>query len=255
MEAIARKPYQGVLNIIRFNWHFYVIAFASVIALLTAAPFMSNLMFWVCVSFAIGIITSTCISLLVSHYVYDRSNLYDFEWLPELRWKGESIVNIHAGFDETSAILKKTFPDSRLMVFDFYDPVKHTEISIERARKAYPPFDGTNKITTGNLPVASNSAGLIMNIFALHEVRDHKERITFLRQQVAALGNDGRVVVVEHLRDMPNLLAYNIGFFHFLSESEWNNNFQKAGLALEKKFKVTPFISVFILQKVDGSTH
>jgi hypothetical protein len=255
MEAVVRKPYQGVFNIIRFNWHFYVIAGLFVITSFIIALLLESLMFWFCMAIATGVITSTFVSLLVSYYVYDRSDLYEFEWLREMN-KGEiqNIVNIHAGFDETSLLLKKSFPTAGIQVFDFYDPVKHTEVSIERARKAYPSFKGTIKITTSKLPIPPNSTDLIFNIFALHEVRDRKERIEFLKQQVTGLGNDGRVVVVEHLRDFPNFFAYTIGFFHFFSEREWINSFLGAGLQPDRKFSITPFITVFILKKANGNT-
>jgi hypothetical protein len=94
----------------------------------------------------------------------------------------------------------------------------------------------------------------VFNIFALHEVRNRDERINFLKEQVAVLRKEGQVVIVEHLRDVPNFLAYNIGFFHFLSGTEWNHNFLQAGLFIVKRFKITPFINVFILRKADGDT-
>jgi len=255
METVMRKPCQGVFNIIRFNWHFYVLAAAFAITLFAAGLFMNGPMFWLCISIAIGIIASTFISLFVSYYVYDRSGLYDFHWLQQFnKLETPNILNIHAGFDETSTILKDNFPTANLQVFDFYDPEKHTEVSIERARKTYPPFKETVKITTCTLPIAANSADLTFNIFALHEVRDGNERIQFLKEQVARLENDGRIIVVEHLRDIPNFLAYNVGFFHFFSEREWIKNFLQAGLEIERKFKITAFISVFILKKRNGNT-
>jgi len=255
METVMRKSYQGVFNIIRFNWHFYVIAAAFVTTLFTVALAMGESMFWLCILPAIGIFASASISLLVSYYIYDRSDLYDFNWLQQFnKWETPNIVNIHAGFDETSTILKNNFPTASLFVFDFYDPSKHTEVSIERARKAYPPFKGTVKIMTRALPMATSSADLTFNIFALHEVRDGNERVEFLKEQAARLQNDGRIVVVEHLRDIPNFLAYNIGFFHFFSEREWTKNFRRAGLEIERTFKITAFISVFILKKLNGNT-
>jgi ubiquinone/menaquinone biosynthesis C-methylase UbiE len=188
--------------------------------------------------------------------VYDRSGLYDFAWLSLFnKSEIETIVNVHAGFDETSSVLKKNIPSADLKVFDFYDPSKHTEISIERARKAYPSYNGTIKVSTSKLPLPGRSVNVIFNIFALHEIRDREERIRFLKEQLRALHDDGKVVIVEHLRDVPNFLAYNIGFFHFLSENEWSNNFQQAGLCLSNRFKITPFITAFILKKADGNTH
>ncbi len=90
---------------------------------------------------------------------------------------GKQLVNINAGFDETSLLLKEKYPDSDLIVFDFYDPVKHTEISIERARKAYPQFPGTTKISTNNIPLKDNSADYIFLLLAAHEIRNDEERI------------------------------------------------------------------------------
>jgi hypothetical protein len=255
VETLIRRSYQGVINIIRFNWHLYVMAALFVIALFTIAILFEKTMFWLCNLLAIAVFASTVISLFVSYLVYDRSDLYDFHWLRLFNQSETlSIVNIHAGFDETSLNLKKHFPMASLQVFDFYNSEKHTEISIERARKAYPPFKGTIKITTSRLPVAIGSVNIIFNIFALHEVRDRNERIQFLEEQVTALANDGKIVVVEHLRDMINFSAYNIGFFHFLPEKEWLGNFRQAGLVIENRFRVTPFITVFILKKVNGNT-
>ena len=256
MDEVARTPYQGVVNIIRFNWHFYLIAGTSVLLILIASVWVSNLLFWVLVAIAFGSITSTCISLLVSYFVYDRSRLYEFSWLSQFdRSEIQTMVNVHAGFDETSWILQRNFPSAEMKVFDFYDSSKHTEVSIERARKAYPPYGGTMKISTSKLPLPNNSVNLIFNIFALHEVRHRDERTRFLQEQVRALRDDGTVVVVEHLRDVPNFLAYNIGFFHFLSDQEWSSNFKLAGLGMVNRFKITPFINVFVLRKANGNTH
>jgi hypothetical protein len=51
--------------------------------------------------------------------------------------------------------------------------------------------------------------------------------------------------MVEHLRDLPNFLAFSIGFTHFFSRSEWKNAFQRAGFASFEEAKFTPFMSVF----------
>lgn len=250
MEAMSKGRFQGVLNIIRFNWHFYAIAGGSIIMLIICSSMFNGLMMWICLLLLVGITITIFISLIVSHYIYDRSKLYKLLWLSQFDKNAPGlIVNVHAGFDETSGPLKNNFSASELKVFDFYDPSKHTEVSIERARKVYPPYEGTIRITTSALPLASNIVHVIFNVFALHEVRNRDERIRFLKEQVRALSDDGKVVVVEHLRDILNFTAYNIGFLHFLSEKEWNSNFKQAGLSLESKFKINPFVTVFILRK------
>jgi hypothetical protein len=255
METLKRKPFQGVFNIVRFNWHFYIIAAAMILLLTLSLRFLTDELSLIVIIITLLIGVTSMVSLSVSYYVYDYSDLYDFEWLKEIQIPANgNIVNINAGFDETSGILKAKYPQANLEVFDFYDPQKHTEVSIQRARQAYPAFPGTVKIETDLLPVKKESQDLIFNIFAAHEVRNRAERTKFLIKQRQALSSDGRCIVVEHLRDIPNLLAYNVGFFHFHPLAEWRLNFHDAGFKVEHVLKPNPFVSVFILKKKNGTS-
>ena len=244
-----RKPFQGVGNIIRFNWHFYLLALVAVAAILLldyythgAYPFFKNILLLL-------IIGSTGITLLVSMYVYDFSGLYQFKWIKNTGGDISTIVNINAGFDETSALLKEKFEGSELIVLDFYDPALHTEISIERARKAYPPYPGTRLVKTNHLPLEDSSADRIFVILSAHEIRNKAEQVLFFGELERILKPGGEIAVTEHLRDWPNFLAYNMGFFHFHSKKSWYRTFQQAGLDLAKEIKITPFITTFMLKK------
>ena len=84
------------------------------------------------------------------------------------------MVNINAGFDETSMLLKQKYPNATLEVFDFYDPTKHTEVSIERARMAYPAFPDTVTISTTNIPLQENSTDCC--VFNLSGARNKERR-------------------------------------------------------------------------------
>src|SRR3954467_14181058 len=128
MERVA---FQGVTNIIRFNWHFYLIAIGCITGCFIFHQYLLILL----------IVLSTVVSLGVSWYVYDYSGLYDLGWMDFS--SVHHILNINAGFDETSALLSRKYSSASLTVLDFYDPAKHTEVSIERARKAYGPYPGT----------------------------------------------------------------------------------------------------------------
>jgi hypothetical protein len=255
MEASVRTPFQGVTNIIRFNWHFYVTSSGIVLLLISSLMFVSTEFSWIVKISVILILITTFISLAVSYYVYDYSGLYNFDWFNRLPIKEEArILNIHAGFDETSLIIKARYPKTHLSVFDFYDPEKHTEASIERARRAYAPYPDTIKISTDQIPVATDSIDLIFNIFSIHEIRNSNERIHFLTMQYEVLKTAGRCVIVEHLRDLTNFAAYNVGFLHFLALKEWQSNFSAAGFEIESSWKITPFVSVFMLKKKHGNT-
>lgn len=254
METL-RKPFQGVKNIIRFNRHFYFIALGVVVGLIVLAPFFSNTLSYLFYGTAALIVLVTASSLAFSCYIYDFSGLYKLKWLASLKAeKGKTIVNIHAGFDETSELLKARFPICNMEVLDFYDPKKHTEVSIKRARKAYPPFPGTESTTTAALPLSDSEADFIFLIFAAHEIRDPQERVTFFKELKRSLAPNGKILVTEHLRDLPDFMAYTIGFFHFYPKSEWHYTFKAAGLKVSSEMKSTAFITTFILEPDGTST-
>lgn len=241
--ALKRKPLQGVLNIIRFNWHFYFVAVVVLTALLfyqyhlpvQIQPFA----FWLALLASLTIIAS----LLVSFYIYD---LYELKWIPD--FKDKYILNINAGFDETSQIIKNKFPNSHVTISDFYNPKEHTEISIKRARKIYPPLPSTIQVLTEDLPFPDNSFDYSLAILTAHEIRDEKERIKFFKELRRITKSTGLILITEHLRDINNFLAYTIGFFHFHSKSTWHQTFEQANLIVKREIKSTPFITTFILE-------
>jgi len=98
-------------------------------------------------------------------------------------------------------------------------------------------------------PFVTGAADAVFVLLTAHEIRNDAERVVFFTEVRRLLKTDGVVVVVEHLRDLPNFIAYNIGFFHFLSKKIWIKTFDNAKLHVEKKFNITPFLSVFILNK------
>lgn len=247
--ATMRKPFQGVWNIIRFNWHFYIVALVAVVAILLLDHYTEGVFYLYKNVLLLLILGSTSITLLVSWYVYDLSGLYQLNWIENPANKVKTIVNINAGFDETSDLLKEKFKASELIVLDFYDPSLHTEVSIERARKAYPPYPGTRLVKTAELPLTDTSADRIFVLLAAHEIRNKEEQVAFFRELRRILQPAGRILVMEHLRDLPNFLAYNIGFFHFHSKKSWYRTFQNAGLHIAAEIKITPFITTFILEK------
>lgn len=243
-----RTPFQGVFNIIRFNRQFYLLSLAFLLLLwLLANRSNAPLQGYLYLLF-FSIAGITLISLLVSWYVYDLSGLYHFSWLT-VEKKKQRIVNINAGFDETSVLLSKRFPDAELIVLDFYHPLQHTEVSIKRARKAYPPFPGTQQVLTASLPVADHTTDKVFVILSAHEIRNPQERTAFFRELNRITRPAGEIFIVEHLRDPANFLAYNIGFFHFYSKTSWQKTFSEAQLNIKREHKLTPFISTFILEK------
>jgi ubiquinone/menaquinone biosynthesis C-methylase UbiE len=245
-----RKPFQGVWNIIRFNWHFYALsAIALLIALFCKHLLPVNWEYVMTIAVTLAVITIV-VSLLVSYYVYDVTDLYKLNWLNTIISKEQSaVINITAGFDETSAIIQNKFPHCTLTVCDFYNPFKHTEVSIKRARQAYPSYPGTIVVQSNRLPFANNLFDCATVIFAAHEIRDAHERLEFFKELNRISKHDATIVVTEHIRDAKNFIAYNIGFFHFYTDNSWRSIFFKAGFVVNSKVKNNPFVTTYILCK------
>lgn len=244
-----RKPIQGVSNIIRFNYHFYLIAFVIFVVLfLFKNQFPTQIRTLLNIGIVVAIFT-LLISLLVSFYVYDLSDLYQLKWIEKADNKKN--LNINAGFDETSEIIISKFPQADLIICDFYNPDKHTEISIKRARQAYPPNPKTISVVTDKLPFSENAFDNSFAILSAHEIRNENERVQFFKELNRV--TKGQIFVTEHLRDFNNFMAYAIGVFHFHSRQSWLQTFKQADLTLIQEIKTTPFITTFVLEK-NGNT-
>jgi SAM-dependent methyltransferase len=235
------------LNILSFNRHFYVVGLSALAVIIGSQLIFSwpPIILWVTISaFLYGLV----MPLIVSAYVYDYSGYYTLDWLKKLAIydaQVKTICNINAGFDETSFLLKDLYPAADIIVFDFYNAERHTEPAIIRARKVSITYPGTRQITTNAIPLNDKSTDLIFLLSAAHEIRSNEEKIQFLAECHRICKPGGRVIMVEHLRDFPNFLAFTVGFTHFFSRQVWKSAFTKAGFATCTETKFTPFMSIF----------
>ncbi len=244
-----RGPFQGVASIVRFNWPYYLAAALvlgmGALAVCFAPPLWAK---GVALAVVAGAVWFLFGSLGVSHWVYDRSDLYRWQWLERALGGMEprSVVICHTGFDEVSAVLKRRFPAARWHVLDHFDPATMTEASIRRARKLHPPAQGTLAAAFDAWP--DLEADAIFGLLAIHELRPVDERAAWFAEARRCLAPGGRVIVAEHLRDMANFVAYGPGFLHFHSPASWRASWEKAGLRLADSFRVTPFVRIFVLE-------
>ena len=244
---IERRSFQGVLNILSFNRHFYVVGLIVLTIILISLLLLKTPTIWTTIIFG-SFLYGLLMPLIISAYVYDFSGYYEFNWLNKIQLKElkpSKIVNINAGFDETSFILKKNFPKSDLQVFDFYNPTEHTEPAIVRARKVSLTYPNTQHIKTDKIPLKDQSVDFVFLLSAAHEIRAFKERVVFLKECKRICKPSGKVIIVEHLRDIPNFFAFSIGFTHFFSKKTWKKAFKGAEFTSFNETKFTPFMSIF----------
>lgn len=78
------------------------------------------------------------------------------------------------------------------------------------------------------------------------------ERTLLLREVHRVLKKDGLIFLVEHLRDLPNFVAFGPGFLHFHALGSWLHSIGDAGCKVIEERKVTPFVRCFTLRKADA---
>ena len=207
---IRRKRFQGVLNILNFNRHFYIVGLLVLMIIIMSWLIFSwsNSLFYIIVTaFIYGLI----MPLIVSAYIYDYSGYYNFDWLEDFNLNNTNpakIININAGFDETSFILKNHFPKSRIQVFDFYNSKQHIEPAIVRARKVSLIYPNTKSIKTNAIPLKNESTDLIFLLSAAHEIRLYEEKVEFLKECRRICKPNGKVIMVEHINEGISTTVY-----------------------------------------------
>ena len=246
----VRRPWQGVLQILQFNWRYYSSTAAVVAVALLAAPFLPRLLR---VGLLIGVAPALfwmVSSLLVSHYVYDRFPLYDLSWITRVvsrsprRW-----LNIHCGLDETSSLLADFFPGAAFDVADIFDPRVMTEPSITQAQHIGPAAIAATTARFDDLPFGPGAFNAVFCFFAAHELRLARQRATLFLEIARVLAPGGELILMEHSRDGWNFLAFGPGFLHFFSQSAWRRTATQAGFLVQSEFSRTPFVRVYILRR------
>jgi hypothetical protein len=240
---VNRRGWQGAIQILNFNRRWYACGaavVASAIAISLFAPSWRSLL----LTAAAPALFWLAASVLVSHYVYDRSPLYDFRWLTEsLSSSQKDWISIHAGLDETRGAFGR--------ILDIFDPHEMTEPSIRRARRL--SHDRSQTANWRDLPLANGSCGAVLLFFAAHELRRHEARVQLFREAARILRGDGQIVLAEHLRDWRNFLAFGPGFMHFFSERAWRRAAAQAGLEVIRHSTITPFVHIFVLRRANDS--
>lgn len=243
-----RRCMHGMRQIVEFNWPRFVGAALAAVACLVVlsacqlGPFRP----FVVVGLTLAV-WWTLASLAVSWWVYDATSLTNWHWLAEFVPSPARWANVHAGFDETTEPLRRVLEGATGTTIDIYDETTMPEASIARARRRY-PSDESQSGSYRRLPLSSASQDALFLLFAAHELRLHAQRVRLLQEASRVLGPGGRIVIVEHLRDIPNFIAFGPGALHFHSRRAWARAFRDASLSVQHEHAVNPFVHFFVLE-------
>jgi len=238
-------------QVVQYNGGMYTCAFLLICAACLSFPYAQRVVERIAVvGFTVPLLFWLCSSLLVSHYVYDRSPLYDLNWVRrELPKAPQRWINVHAGVDETSQLLAQLFPTAVGEMLDIHDHEEMTEASIRRAHRTHRSLMRSKPADWRALPIADDTVDAAFLFFVAHEFRRDEARTQLFRELARVLRSDGELTVVEHLRDCANFLAFGPGFLHFFSRSLWFWTAGAAGLQVRAEKSITPFVRGFILQR------
>ncbi len=253
-HARHRRRFQGVENIVRFNAPAYVAAaavvvFGLVVAVVGAVASSTIVVVGgVCAAALAGVLSLG--SLVGSWAAYDSSDLYSWQCLqPFVTDDVKVVAHVHTGLDESTDVFAALFVGADVLVFDASAPHAQPAPSIVRARRLVPLHPATIPVGLGPLPVLAASVQLLILPMAAHEVAAADIRANWLRQLAVSLSPQGRMLVIEHLRDLPNTLAFHVGVLHFLSARTWRTTFAAAGLDVVESRRVAPLLQLFVLAR------
>jgi SAM-dependent methyltransferase len=232
------SKFAGVRQVARFNWPAYAGA-AALVAVAMVAPRRVRPPL---AALAAGAVWFAAASLVATNLVYDRSEFAGWEWARRLfRRPPRRIAVLHAGLDNASAHVRRLWPDAEVQIVDFYDPTTMTEPAIARARG-----DLRNGDELGDLRAGLDAAFVVL---AAHELRTRPDRAAFFSRIAEALAPAGRLVLIEHLRDLPNAFVYGPGAWHFLPRTDYLVAFEDAELSLREERSMTPFLRQWVLSR------
>lgn len=242
------KRQSGAVRILLYNWPIYVGTWVLGAVLLWVAALEPRFRLLAVLLGGIPILWSI-VSLTVSWYIYDRSALRSARWITALlpatveRWS-----TIHAGLD-AEVDLEPVLPGSCCARLDIFDPISMTSGSIGRARGRTKALQAAVPCSPTSLSLDSDACDAIIVAFTAHEIRDPSLRERFFEELMRCVRPGGRVVVVEHVRDTTNFLAFGPGWLHFLPRREWLRLAAKTGFGVACATRVTPWILALSLEK------
>lgn len=102
---------------------------------------------------------------------------------------------------------------------------------------------------TRRLPLSDRGLDTLFLLFAAHEIRQPKRRAEFFLEAARVLASSGQLLLIEHLRDWKNFVAFGPGLLHFYSRGEWLRVAREAGLLVEREERVTPLVCCFLMRK------
>lgn len=237
------------LRLARFNWPLYLVCIGIAGGGTSAAmtPALPSFLRFVA---ALGASVATwyaIASFAAFYWMFDRSPFLSGAWLARcVQDAPRTCIQLSVCAEQTVLPIQSVFPQSKSETFDLFDESITTAPAIARARQR--GHVGAAQAAPDAIPLNSDSIDLVVVTLAAHEIRQPQKRELLFRELARIVTADGRIVVVEHLRNLAAVLAFGPGLFHFFPRREWVRLAHAAELSLIAEFDITPFVHVFVME-------
>lgn len=232
----------GVGRVVIFNWPKYAsagLALGVLIAMSASSRFDTGIIGWFVVLGAIALVCGIAGSLLSTWWVYDYRAPDLYKTVASKHAPGDGWIMVHAGLDESHGRLDAIIGSTQHNID--VGPTSNLSASLKRAHRW---VGRSGKSWEGALDIKTDSVGLAVVLFGIHELsRPVASKLLAELRRVVRSG--GEIVIVEHLRDLPNFLAFGPGMLHFGTRRRWRAAIEAAGLPSPSERRVAGLVTVF----------
>jgi SAM-dependent methyltransferase len=225
----SRLTRSGLGRVVCFNWPKYATAAFGLILFVAVAVGTKGQFTWLAAVLGGILLYGIVASIAATWWVYDGSPMSNWQWVADELAGTSAWTLVHAGFDESGGKLAALLGPP-IAEFDIGPPVGSEERSLRRARHLL----GTNgqHLANGTVPLPTASVEAVVCLFAVHEVRNIEIEAKLFAEFVRCLTPSGKLLVVEHARDLANFVVFGPAIMHFGSPRRWHRSILASGLRI-----------------------
>lgn len=236
----------GLGRVVCFNWPKYSLAAGGIVALLSLARGGGPKVGFGATGLVVVLVYGVIASLAATWWVYDGSSMSNWQWVAEELAGAPTWVLVHAGFDESGGMLTTLLGEPTAEV-DIGPPVGFEAGSLRRARHLLGASG--RHLSDGRVPLPASSVDAVVCLFAVHEVRNAKLESAIFAEFARCLRPAGKLLLVEHTRDLANFMVFGPATLHFASARRWKRAILASGLCIASDQRQALFVHSLVGQR------
>ena len=256
-SLLSSRQYSGTISTLLYNWPIFAGALFFGMVALTVSLILTSPWNWLFLVSGIGVLALAVSILLTTFIVYDWGRQHEYDRLAELGGVAAAnvVIDITCGKLRGSRGLLTHHLQGYYCLIDIYDPEKMTDPALQRARQLEPPLLSQRRIyrregRANNLPLPHQWADVIFCDFSLHEIEDAADRQALFAEFARVLKPGGRLLLAEHGRDWPNLLAFGPGVLSFFPVATWTRHIEQVGLTIRHHERWRGLVHLWVAERI-----